>query len=79
MAKRCCCMVSLRFVSSSVFVSWVSVAPSAGMFCSVSASRIGSPMPVWSMRSFWRWNWVLMWAVVAMTSVYAVSRGNSWV
>jgi hypothetical protein len=65
-------MVSMMGLSGSmsrVLVSWVSVAPSAVMPCSFRASRIGSPMPVWSMRSFWSLNCWLMRFVVLMTSV----------
>jgi len=57
-------------VRISVLASWVSLAPSVLVTPSVwSASRMGSPMPVWSAKSFCRWNRVLARAAVAITSV----------
>ena len=69
MARWFCCMVSLRWVRISVLVSWVSFAPSAGVPSVWRFSRIGSPIPVWSVNNFWSLNWVFACVAWAMTCV----------
>lgn len=53
-ASFCCSIRSFRCVRSWVLVSFVNFMPCVfGMFWFWISSRIGSPMPVWSMRVFW--------------------------